>query len=1413
MISRHDCGWMILAAFSFFGVAAMEWPGGNTVFIPAGESVTASQPLGNVWAITNNGTLTFQSGASLSLISNVISVVASGEGVTSSFNLESGSSLAHRSKDSSGYSFYIGHLSGHGEMSIGAGASVGIAGVLGIAFNLNNQRDFPSFGEVFVAGSLCVTGGVQLTGFFPNDIAVSPPPYDVSARLTLQPGGELAIPSIAANDCAASEFIFAGGTLRALADSTSTTTFLFGNGVIDLIIADGQNAIFDTNGKSVRIIPNAAPRDTFRVLRGEMGEGKLGNGGLVKTGAGSLTFRLPAACNTFTGAVTVLQGILDLGRPLADNQTVIVHEGASFVPFGASDFPKIAWLGTEKRAYVIGRDHPDGIDLVSLADVFHTDRLQGPVDGDTLWWVSNTVTRTAGDGPENPFRLIGNKGSVMFTNTGLETVYLAIEGDGYFRFRGDRIMTADNDDRIALVGNGCYQQSAGRFLLNGVSAEVPAVMAYTNGRLQVKDYGAFGAGYGTNVFGHFAADGVTVDADKLVVGHGPGSYGTFSQSTGTVTFSQASTVGGNSGRAELTVTGGQFIVNSDLRIAGNNMWDTEWLLPSADRTNSFAAVTVSNGLLRCTLLHVTPWWTTDGSGKNIEAAVIRLQAGGTLEVNTINKNDDPTVPIHFEGGILRARQNNEAFIQNGQPNGLLLLTATDGHPITLDTQGYTVAYTNHVMTLAFTGDGGFRKLGAGTARHLPDIADYTGDTMIEGGTLQLFANNRVPSGVGKGNVVIAAGARLDLNGKTVTLNRLIGSGQVVNTNAPVVLGVLADGSSDTWMRSWLTGAITLEKLGAGELTLAAAHTVPSHLTISAGSVRLAASEGYPYYRFKIEGIKESTANAMQFSELALYNGDVNVVPLRTGIAYDPTGGVGNNTAISAWPAAEPPEKAVDGIFESGKWLDFRAQTTRSAEDRERVWLRIDFAQPQPITSYNWATGNDAPGRDPAAWRLQGSYDGAAWVDIDVKTGYVATATRNAWVEPGNGFLISSRNAGDAIADSSIVTLRAGSSLVLDDVPETIAGLVGGGTVTLNNGDLTIAAPDGRESVFYGKLSGTGGIVKEGAGVQYLSGTNTYTGATVVRDGILRVQGLAAHRWFRFSIKQNKGGVNVLQLSEFGLYSADGVRCNLGLTLGTDVSSLLPGEFATPAAYSVGNTLSETPDKLFDNQPSTKWCLINNTPNPATPSTWRTVVMRLADDTPEITGYNLCTANDAPDRDPVTWVLEGSADGQTWTVIDERAGVVPPSTGGGGTGSYVNTGRLLWYNDGVAFDLTSRAIAPGAADGATDAIPAGSVVEVKAGATLDVQMAEGIGALRVDMLDAGTLTQFIVEPNGTLDIVNANGQIAGLTLPLMIGEIVDRTNLASWTVYVDGVLQSGKTLSVDADGRLCLLAKGTLVIVQ
>jgi autotransporter-associated beta strand protein len=92
---------------------------------------------------------------------------------------------------------------------------------------------------------------------------------------------------------------------------------------------------------------------------------------------------------------------------------------------------------------------------------------------------------------------------------------------------------------------------------------------------------------------------------------------------------------------------------------------------------------------------------------------------------------------------------------------------------------------------------------------------------------------------------------------------------------------------------------------------------------------------------------------------------------------------------------------------------------------------------------------------------------------------------------------------------------ANSSGVIDngafDISATAAGasiknLSGAGIVTLGSQTLTLTNAAG---TFGGEIGGSGGLIKQGAGLFELSGTNTYLGATTVAGGELRVNGSVA----------------------------------------------------------------------------------------------------------------------------------------------------------------------------------------------------------------------------------------------------------------------------------------------------------------
>ncbi len=82
-----------------------------------------------------------------------------------------------------------------------------------------------------------------------------------------------------------------------------------------------------------------------------------------------------------------------------------------------------------------------------------------------------------------------------------------------------------------------------------------------------------------------------------------------------------------------------------------------------------------------------------------------------------------------------------------------------------------------------------------------------------------------------------------------------------------------------------------------------------------------------------------------------------------------------------------------------------------------------------------------------------------------------------------------------------------------------------------------------------------------------------------------------------------------------------------------------------------NSFEDGP-KAFDDNTNTKWLDNTGVPN-ATNSCW--VVYQFANAGYAVEQYTITSANDSPERDPRTWLLQGSNDGTNWTTLDSQSG--------------------------------------------------------------------------------------------------------------------------------------------------------------
>jgi hypothetical protein len=122
-------------------------------------------------------------------------------------------------------------------------------------------------------------------------------------------------------------------------------------------------------------------------------------------------------------------------------------------------------------------------------------------------------------------------------------------------------------------------------------------------------------------------------------------------------------------------------------------------------------------------------------------------------------------------------------------------------------------------------------------------------------------------------------------------------------------------------------------------------------------------------------------------------------------------------------------------------------------------------------------------------------------------------------------------------------------------------------------------------------------------------------------------------------------------------AAIAVACGSCMTPQTCGGAGQPNVCGSPTNVAKGGTVSasspgvspEDMTKAFDENSATKWYAGDNVNTGWIAYQFASGVMRT------VTSYSITSANDMPTRDPVTWQLQGSNDGQNWTVVDSRTG--------------------------------------------------------------------------------------------------------------------------------------------------------------
>lgn len=144
---------------------------------------------------------------------------------------------------------------------------------------------------------------------------------------------------------------------------------------------------------------------------------------------------------------------------------------------------------------------------------------------------------------------------------------------------------------------------------------------------------------------------------------------------------------------------------------------------------------------------------------------------------------------------------------------------------------------NYTLTgSGISGTTGLSKKGTGTLT-LSNPNNYTGNTTISVGTVRVGTSGSIPDGTGAGNVFVASGATLDLNGNNEGINGLSGAGVVDNTGGAAALSVGLADAGGTFAGTF-QGAAGLTKLGTNTFTLTGASTHSGTTRVGQGTLLL-----------------------------------------------------------------------------------------------------------------------------------------------------------------------------------------------------------------------------------------------------------------------------------------------------------------------------------------------------------------------------------------------------------------------------------------------------------------------------------------------------------------------------------------------------------------------------------------------
>lgn len=553
--------------------------------------------------------------------------------------------------------------------------------------------------------------------------------------------------------------------------------------------------------------------------------------------------------------------------------------------------------------------------------------------------------------------------------------------------------------------------------------------------------------------------------------------------------------------------------------------------------------------------------------------------------------------LYFNNGVLRYANTTTDATTSRTVNLL-----SGGGSIDVLTSGRVLTLSGKITGEAlatdegyFYGQGNLTKVGAGTLVLTSGDNDYTGSTIVSGGTLRLAGAGKLGgNGTYYSQVVMSAGAILELNGTSQTVGLLSGSGgsirnsgsgtsvltigaDDVSSNSPLwgvgtgYAGVIEDGAS---------GKTSLVKTGVGLQILSGNNTYTGATDVTRGNLQV--GSGTASTSAAVAGAGGTTVRA---GATLSGNGTIGAATSLTHIQSGGILSVGTFEQTAAQTLAINGAFINDGVISLDVWgeglsdrlkfntdasIDLNGSLVLNNQSTFTAWELGDSLQlidwgtvslaNRHINFSNIDLGSLGILTEGLLWdfgRFQST--GVIRVMEDVLAGAVVWDANtgsngaqdgsgvwtndNHWWNNSTGANVTFTNGGSVIfgagsGPAGVVSVAASGVTVNHITFQNPGGgtydIQGPGAITLGtNSWITTNA----SATIRATLAGTGGFTKAGAGTLTLLGNNTFTGTATLFSGVLEV-----------------GSTRGLGLGGAGTVAFDGGTLRHGMGISNDFSS-------------------------------------------------------------------------------------------------------------------------------------------------------------------------------------------------------------------------------------------------------------------